>query len=71
MWTKSSSNLAGIEFRPKSMLHIWNDLLNALQKKPKTLMELENIAVGMSRQIAAKEMEYDLGHCQTDNDPEI
>lgn len=68
VWTKSSPNLAGIEFRPKSMLQVWNDLLNALQKKPKTLTGLE---VGMDRQIAAKEMEYDLVHCQTDSDPEI
>ena len=71
MWTKSSPNLAGIEFRPKSMLQVWNDILNALQKKPKTLTELENIAVGMDHQVAAKEMEYNLGHCQTDSDPEI
>ena len=55
-----SANLTGIEFRPKSMLQVWNDLPNALQKKPKTLMELENIAVGMGRRVAAKEVEYNL-----------
>ena len=68
MWTKSSPNLAGIEFRSKSMLQIWNDLLNISQKKLKTLMELENIAIGMDHQVT---MEYNLGRCQTDSDPEI
>ena len=71
MWTKSSPNLAGIEFRPKWMLQVWNNLLNALQKKLKTLMELEDIAVGMGHQVVAKEVEYNLGHCQTDSDPKI
>lgn len=71
MWTTISPDLSRIEFSPKSMLQVWNDLLDALQKRPKTLMELENIAVGMGRQVVAKEVKYNLGHCQTDSDPEI
>jgi len=43
------------------MLQIWNDLLNISQKKLKILMELENIAIGMDRQVT---MEYNLGRCQ-------
>jgi hypothetical protein len=53
------------------MLQVWEDLLNALQKKPKTLTELANIAVGTrDRCETAKEGEYELGHCQTDSDLE-
>lgn len=52
------------------MLQVWKDLLDALQKKPKTLTELANLAVGINCCTAGKEVEYDMGHCQTDNDPE-
>jgi hypothetical protein len=52
---KSSSNLIGIEFRPKLMLHIWENLLNLLEKRPKTLVELADIAVGADRRVMRKE----------------
>jgi hypothetical protein len=67
---KSSPSLTGTKFRPKLMLQVWEGLLNALQKNPKTLTELANIAVGPNHCMTAKETEYDLGHCQTDSDPE-